>query len=320
MKRLLDAPHRIFFFAAAVQIVLVSAWCAATLAARASGHAGTLPAGLAPAAVHALLMIYGFFPLFIFGFLFTAGPRWLDLPAPARADYAAPAILATAGAWMMLPAFLLGPVAAANALLAPIVAWTWLLARFVRMIVASRAPDRTHAILAASALGCAVAGLFAARLWLLTGSPSWATVMEAIGIWGFLVPLVAAVSHRMIPFFTASAIPLIPPWRPGWTLAVIAGAAYAHGVLAVADLARWTWVVDLPAGVLATYLAWRWGPRAVSPTGCWPCCTWVSRGSRRCGCCMRCSRCSRSRARPPSASHPCTRSRSASSPRSRSRW
>jgi uncharacterized protein involved in response to NO len=221
---------------------------------------------------------------------------------------------------MMLPAFLLGPVAAANALLAPIVAWTWLLARFVRMIVASRAPDRTHAILAASALGCAVTGLFAARLWLLTGSPAWATVMEAIGIWGFLVPLFAAVSHRMIPFFTANAIAFIPPWRPGWALAVIAGAAYAHGVLTVADLARWTWVVDLPAGALATYVAWRWGfARSLSNRllamlhlgFAWFAAMWLLHALQSMLALA---------AWPLSASRPCTRSRSASSPRLRSRW
>lgn len=259
MKRLLDAPHRVFFFAAALQIVLVSAWWAAALAARAAGYAPELAPGLAPATVHAFLMIYGFFPLFIFGFAFTAGPRWLGRPAPARGEYMAPAILAAAGAWLMLPAFHLGAVAAANVLLLPLIAWLWLLARFVRMIVASDAPDRTHAMLVAAALGNAVAGLLAARLWLLTGSPSWAGVMETVGIWGFLVPLFAAVTHRMIPFFTANVDPFIKPWRPAWTLAVLAGGAYAHGVLVVAGLAPWTWIVDVPAGALAAFLAWSWG-------------------------------------------------------------
>ena len=73
MKRLLDAPHRIFFFAAAVQIVIVSCWWAASLLARAGGIAA--PTALEPAAMHALLMIYGFFPLFIFGFLLRGGSR-----------------------------------------------------------------------------------------------------------------------------------------------------------------------------------------------------------------------------------------------------
>ena len=64
MRRLFDAPHRIFFFAAAVQILLASAWWAFALASRAGGQAVGLGSGLEPARVHAFLMIYGFFPLY----------------------------------------------------------------------------------------------------------------------------------------------------------------------------------------------------------------------------------------------------------------
>ena len=259
MKRLLDAPHRVFFFAAAVQILIASTWWAATLAARAAGAPLGPPGGLPPATVHAALMIYGFFPLFIFGFLFTAGPRWLERPALRCAEYAPPALLAAASAWLLLPAFHVGPTAAAGVLLLMVVAWTWLLARFVRLIAASRVDDRLHAILAACAIATGIAGLVAARLWLLTGSERWAHVMETLGLWGFLVPLFATVSHRMIPFFTAGAVPYLTPWRPGWTLAVLVGASAAHATLATAGLGQWTWTVDAPAGMLAAFLAWRWG-------------------------------------------------------------
>jgi len=259
MKRILDAPHRVFFFAAAVQILIASTWWAATLAARAMGTPLDPPAGLPAAPVHALLMVYGFFPLFIFGFLFTAGPRWLDRPALRLAEYAPPALLAAGAAWLLLPAFHLGAGAAAGVLLLMVVAWTWILARFVALIVASRVEDRLHAILAACALAVGIVGLVAARLWLLTGSQRWEHVMEAAGLWGFLVPLFASVSHRMIPFFTANVPPYVVPWRPGWTLAVLAGASAAHGALVVAELPQWTWLVDAPAGILAAYLAWHWG-------------------------------------------------------------
>jgi uncharacterized protein involved in response to NO len=259
MKRLLDAPHRVFFFAAAVQIVIASAWWAATLLARAAGDQLALPAEVAPASAHALLMIYGFFPLFIFGFLFTASPRWLDIPAPERSVYAAPALVAAAAAWLLLPSFFLGAGAAAAVVAVMVVSWTWLLTRFVAFIVESRAQDRMHAILVAAALGVGAAGLATAGLWLATGSHEWAEAMEAVGLWGFLVPLFTTVSHRMIPFFTSNAVPYVTPWRPAWTLAVLLGASVAHGILAIGDAARWTWIVDLPAGALAAYLALRWG-------------------------------------------------------------
>jgi uncharacterized protein involved in response to NO len=259
MKRLLDAPHRVFFFAAAVQILLVSAWWATTLTARAGGVAPELPSGLEPARVHAFLMVYGFFPLFIFGFLFTAGPRWLDRPAPVRSQYAVPAVVAAVGAWLLLPALVAGPAAAAWVVLVLLGAWGWMLGHFATLILSSRAPDRLHAVCVAAAIGCGLVGLAAARLWLLTGAEASARAMETVGIWCFLVPLFATVSHRMIPFFTANAVTRLVPWRPAWTLAGLAGGAVAHGVLVLADLARFTWIVDAPVGAMALVLAWRWG-------------------------------------------------------------
>ena len=259
MKRLLDAPHRVLFFAAVIQILLAAAWWAAALAARAGGIAPDLPSDLQPAHVHALVMIYGFFPLFAFGFLFTAGPRWLDQPAPQRHEYAPPALLAAVGAWLMLPALYVGAEAAATVLLIPIAAWSWMLARFAALIGTSRARERTHAIIAAFAVGMGIVGLLAARLWLLTGRAGCVEFAETVGLWGFLVPLFATVSHRMIPFFTASVVPSLTPWRPGWTLALLVGGSLAHGMMVAASLAQWTWIVDAPVGAVAAFLAWRWG-------------------------------------------------------------
>ncbi|HET6265982.1 MAG TPA: NnrS family protein [Usitatibacter sp.] len=259
MKRLLDAPHRIFFFAAAVQILIVSAWWAATLAARAAGAPPALPSGLEPARVHALVMTYGFFPLFIFGFLFTAGPRWLEQPAPARRQYAAPALVAAFAAWLLLPAAAASPGLAALDILVMLGAWGWMLGHFIQLIRTSRAPDRLHAILVACALGLGLVGLAAARVWILTGSARAGDAMETIGMWGFLVPVVVTVSHRMIPFFTANVVPRLVPWRPAWTLGALAGGAVSHGALVLAGLAQWTWFIDAPVGAMALFAAWRWG-------------------------------------------------------------
>jgi len=141
----------------------------------------------------------------------------------------------------------------------PLAAWGWMLGHFVMLIAKSPVPDRTHPILAACALGAGIAGLAAARLWLLTGSDGAARLMETIGLWGFLVPLFVTVTHRMIPFFTANVLPYLAPWRPQWTLVALLGASIVHGLLAASGLAQWTWIVDGPAGLLAAFLAWRWG-------------------------------------------------------------
>ena len=259
LERVLDAPYRIFFFAAAVQVLIASAWWAGVLAARAGGVASALPAGLAPAQVHAFLMIYAFFPLFIFGFLYTAGPRWLARPAPQRIQYALPAVVAGLAAAALLPAFHLGAGLAAMVVLVMLGAWGWMLGDIAVLIIASPVRDRLHPILAACALAVGLIGLAAARVWLLTGSQAAVRVMESAGLWGFLVPLFVTMSHRMIPLFSGEAALARTIWRPSWVLAVLAGGSLVHGLLAFLQLPQWTWIVDAPMAAVATMLVWRWG-------------------------------------------------------------
>ena len=64
-------------------------WWAAAMLAQSGGHA--LQFGLPPFLAHGLVMTLGFMPLFFTGFLFTAGPRWLGLPAATAAELASQA-------------------------------------------------------------------------------------------------------------------------------------------------------------------------------------------------------------------------------------
>ena len=259
MKRLFDAPHRLFFFAAVLQLLLASAWWTWVLVARSRGIPAPLGEGLDAPRVHAFLMIYGFFPLFIFGFLFTAGPRWLGMPPPAVREYAPPGILVGAAGILLHPALALGAGATAIVATALLAGWIWILARFVALIRASAAPDRLHARLAAFALSIGTVGLAAMPVWLVTRAPEAVTVMEIAGLWGFLVPLFSTVCHRMIPFFTTSVVPFLPPWRPGFALAVLVGGSYAHGLALALGLERWLWVVDAPLALAVFAFALRWG-------------------------------------------------------------
>jgi uncharacterized protein involved in response to NO len=76
------------------------------------------------------------------------------------------------------------------------------------------------------------------------------------------------VSHRMIPFFGASAVPLLDLWRPTWLLWVMVAMLWLEAVLGTAELwcsplsavARWGEVAfELPISLLLLWLAVRWG-------------------------------------------------------------
>jgi uncharacterized protein involved in response to NO len=259
VKRLAEAPHRLFFFAGVAQLLLATAGWAAVLLLRAAGIAAPLAEGIEAPRLHAFLMIYAFLPFFAFGFLFTAGPRWLGVAPPARAEYVPVGIAALLGALALHAAALASGIALAAACTLYAAAWIAILARFARLLTASPSPDRKHAALAAFAMSVGVVGVLAMAGYAATGSARAARAMEAMGLWGFLVPLFCVVCHRMIPFFTGSVLPFVTPWRPGWTLGVLVNGSIAHGVLAFGGLDAWTWVVDLPMAVATGSLAVRWG-------------------------------------------------------------
>jgi uncharacterized protein involved in response to NO len=143
LRWLLAAPHRLFFFLGMTGLAAVSLWWLAHLLGRAAG--APLPLAVPPSWLHGWAMANGFLPLYMFGFLFTAGPRWLNVNGPPARPLALPGVLAAAAVPLGLVGghFAAGLVAAAALLAAT--AWTMLLARFLRLYRASRMADRVHA-------------------------------------------------------------------------------------------------------------------------------------------------------------------------------
>jgi uncharacterized protein involved in response to NO len=71
-----------------------------------------------------------------------------------------------------------------------------------------------------------------------------------------------AVAHRMLPFFTSSALRGYVLHRPPWALRGLIGLSFAHGGLAFSGLNEWLWLADLPAALVAVRLTWLWWSRA----------------------------------------------------------
>lgn len=253
-----SVPHRFFFLIGVIQIVLISLWWAWALAARA------WPALPAPAAavpeppLHALLMICGFAPFFMFGFLFTAGPRWLGVEPPRPRAWLPAGLVAALAACALVPLEVLAPTGGGAIRLAAGIyaaAWSWLLFVFLRLILASRAEDKVHAklVFAAHVVGVSAVTAFA---WLGPAAHGW---VRGAGFWGFLLPVFVVVCHRMIPFFTASVVPFVTAFRPWWLLAAMVAAPVTHGAAEAFGLGAYTWIVDLPAAALMSWLTLRWG-------------------------------------------------------------
>jgi uncharacterized protein involved in response to NO len=85
-------------------------------------------------------------------------------------------------------------------------------------------------------------------------------------LWWFIAPVYVTVAHRLIPFFTSSALPFFGAWRPSWVLTALLIVVVGHALLPLPALA-WPaplWgvlraVLDAAGGLLVLYVAWRWG-------------------------------------------------------------
>jgi uncharacterized protein involved in response to NO len=116
-------------------------------------------------------------------------------------------------------------------------------------------------------------GIGALAMWLAAGALATESVtllraLTQLALWGFAATVFATVSHRMIPFFSASALPLLDAWRPMWLLWVLIGILWLELLPALVELGEWPlpvalrWLqvaLEAPAAVLMLWLAVRWG-------------------------------------------------------------
>lgn len=265
---LFAAPHRSLFLAGASQAVLAMAWWSHQLGARLLGKEGALLGALAPVWVHGALLIFGVFPFFIFGFVLTAGPRWQGY-GEIKAQVTGPATVSMAGGWLIFYGGLVHASLQAPGLALVLAAWLILLRETWRVAL-HPAQQTLHIRILAAALSVGALGV-ALLLVCCSGGPTHlAQGALGLGLWAFLLPVYGVVGHRMIPFFSAAALPGYRVVQPTWALLAVCGGGLLHGLIVVGgasgvigaistnSLVQWAWLADLPGLVAAVYLSRAW--------------------------------------------------------------
>ena len=274
VQYLMLAPHRLSFFLAMVVLVASALWWGAVQVDRATGWLGLPYASgyaVSPTLVHSAVMVLGFIPLYFAGFLFTAGPKWLGVdPLPVSA--VRPPLFLQALGWLLwlAGAHLHAALALAGLALA-CAGLAWMTVQFWGRVRLSQAEDQLHARVIGFA--CVLGTLSAAGVWvaMLLQAHALARVWVFCALWGFVVVVYVTVAHRMIPFFTSSAMPLVQAWRPFWVLWLMLAAA---GMQVLAAWLEWGGIAASPAGPawavvhgtlqvlvggVLVWLAWVWG-------------------------------------------------------------
>ncbi len=253
------APHRVMFFTGAVQLVAALAYWSLELGGRAFG--APLPTVIPATWTHAWLMLYGIFPAFIFGFLMTVYPRWMNGVAltpkrylPAFAGFAAGHALAWLGLFTGR-----GVLAAGLALV--LAGWAWGWWWLVQVFLHTPDGDKRHERVLNVALAAGWLGLAAFLVWVLSDAAPALRLALVAGPWFLLLPVFFTVVHRMVPFFSSVVIPGYTMVRPTWTLVAVNAGFCAHGLLELSGAPAGLVVVDLPLAAIVLWQWWAWQPQ-----------------------------------------------------------
>ncbi|MBS0422989.1 MAG: NnrS family protein [Proteobacteria bacterium] len=252
------APHRSLFLAGALQGVLTVLWWIFDLTGR-YGIAGSITGwSVAPTWAHAFLMMYGFFPFFIFGFLFTTYPNWMNGEKVKPQEYVTACLLMAGGVVLFYAGLLTHKAISITGVELMLSGWGIALYVLLRILLTASAEDKRHARVTSVALVMGWLGVLAYLVWLVTGAVLALNCARVAGLWFFLLPIVLTVSHRMIPFFSSRVLENYEMVRPFWMLWLMLACIAAHGLLQCFELTGYLWLADFPLAGCALYLSYRW--------------------------------------------------------------
>jgi len=252
------APHRSLFLAGALQGVLTVLWWIFDLTGR-YGIAGSMTGwSVAPTWAHAFLMMYGFFPFFIFGFLFTTYPNWMNGEKVKPQEYVTTCLLMAAGVVLFYAGLLTHKAISIAGVELMLTGWGIALYVLLRILLTAPAEDKRHARVTSVALVMGWLGMLAYLVWLVTGTVLALDCARVAGLWFFLLPIVLTVSHRMIPFFSSRVLENYEMVRPFWMLWLMLACIAAHGLLQCFELTGYLWLADFPLAGCALYLSYHW--------------------------------------------------------------
>lgn len=245
------------FFAGAVQLVFTVLLWLLELLARQMGTS-FLSAQFPHVYLHALLMYFGVFPYFMFGFLLTVFPRWLQTPPARQPAYVVAWVTMGAGWLIIYGAAILDGAWITAGLLLCILGWGVVWWELLR-VFNSRSTTASHyeiIVLVAVSVGTLMLiGVTVGH----AGHHSGLVVLALDGaLWLFLLPIAFTVSYRMIPFFSGLVMKDYQVYQPRWLLAAGLLAMLGHMTFTVFDSSA-TWVFDLALAVTAARLSWSWG-------------------------------------------------------------
>jgi uncharacterized protein involved in response to NO len=260
-KALASAPHRIFFLGGACQGIAAMLWWLLELSGRFGGSYPFLARTILPVWAHAYVMIYGFFPFFIFGFLFTFFPNWLDAGRVSSWSYLLSFFAIGSGAVLFYVGLIIGKPILLLAVLLVLSGWGIGAASLIRILLPARSSEKVHLSLMILFIIFGAVGLLSLSVWLFLNNPVWLKFALVVGIWFFLLPLIVTMSHLVIPFFSKAVLKNYRVVQPMSILWILLAGIFIRGLLEWMEWRGAFWIPDLILLLPASYLSLVWGFR-----------------------------------------------------------
>ncbi len=257
-----SAPHRMMFFGGVLELLMALAFWSVELMGRYTPLWPPITFSLPTTQVHAFTLLYGPFQFFIFGFLMTTYPRWMNGRELSPHRYVPIFPLLLGGMLLFWAGAFGAPWVSGMGVLVMLVGWGRGLGILYQVYrEAPSGGDRRHETLLNIALAGGWLGTLAFGLGIVTDSQRLTDLAVQAGIWLYLLPVFVTVCHRMIPFFGSCVLPGYRVVKPVWSLPLLVICAAGHFLLMALELRAWLFLTDAPLAFLAIHHSLRWNPR-----------------------------------------------------------
>jgi uncharacterized protein involved in response to NO len=253
-----SAPHRMMFFAGTVQLLLPLLIWSIEVTGQHSQLWSPLNTIIPTTWAHGFIMLYGVFIFFIFGFLMTVYPRWMNGTQIDKETYIASFVCLSTGMLMFQTGLFYNLFVAIFGLIVFLFGWAlggWALYKVFRDASATNKHYETiiNIVMLTGWLGAA-----SFLAYLLTGDWFYKDFSLKAGVWLFLLPLLFTVAHRMIPFFSSNISANYTIFNPRWILHIMLICSVGHLILDSLHFNQWLFLTDLPLAFIALLHSFKW--------------------------------------------------------------
>ena len=252
------APHRMMFFAGAIQLLFPVFFWSIELIGLYTDLWKPLNISYPSSWLHGFIMLYGVFIFFIFGFLMTTFPRWMNGPLIEKSAYVSTFLWSFTGIGLFQYGVSYSVFAAIVGLGIFLYGWAFGIYILFKNYRAASNSDKQYETLLLFMLLAGWLGAANFLVWMLTDGWFYIQISLNTGLWLFLIPVLFTVSHRMLPYFSSNVINNYIIYQPRWMPVAILVLAIIHMQLALNNLYQWTFITDIPMAMIGFYLSYKW--------------------------------------------------------------